>query len=109
MKVLNIEKMKQILVSNWTQIIDGKSLFKICLDQIRNETYAHQKSNELIFDTKTRFSVTNVSITDEPFEFIVWAEFCVPKDQGFVIGTKIFSVGLDGESNLKESYGTHFL
>ncbi len=104
--ILIKEKLELLLQSKWTEFLSKPHLMCMCLEIVRDTAYKTLKQDEKI---QLRISVTNFMITESPSEFEVWAEFSIPKDNGVVIGTHIFSLSLNGVIKLKETHGTHFL
>lgn len=110
-KVIITSKLEALLQSKWTQFIDKPQLMRTILEDTRDEEYKILYNKELP-DRQLKISVSFHSAsgnTTDPYIFEVWAEFTVPKDNGVVIGTHVYSVNSKGELKIKETYGSHFL
>ena len=106
MKVLIKEKLELLLQSKWTEFLDRQQLLRLCLEYVRDTAYNTLKQEKTI---QLRISVTKFIVTESFPEFEMWVEFTIPKDNGVVIGTHVFALNLNGEINLKETHGTHFV
>lgn len=107
MKVLITESLESLLQSKWTEFLDSRQVMRLCLEHVRDTEYQrlHQKQ---LHSKQLKLSVTKFVVTDNcAFEF--WLEFQAPKDNGVVLGTHICSLALNGDIQVKESYGTHFV
>jgi len=105
-RILINEKFEELLLANWASVLDTTQLMRIVLE--------HARSNEFPCITQEEIAPRNTKIMITRFrpegnKFSVWAEFTVPKEEGVVIGTHTFSMTLNGELSLEESFGTFFL
>ena len=102
--ILN-EKLQQLLVAHWADVLDRNLLIKQVLESVRDTDYPTLHSS---VKNKMEFSVTKFNVAND-LTFEVWIEFTAPKGDGVVIGTHVYRLSLDGNLSLLKSYGTHFL
>ena len=100
------DKLEQVLLSNWAQFFDKLQLMKVVLEHACNNEYQIIKQEEIPL-RHTKIQITK--FTPNEHNFIVWVEFTVPKENGVLVGTHTFSLTLNGELTLNETYGTHFV
>ncbi len=103
--ILN-DRLEQLLLSNWAQFLDKLQLMKIVLEHASNNEYPLIEQEE-IPPRHTKIQITK--FTPNERNFAVWVEFTVPKGNGVLVGTHTFSLTLNGELTLNETYGTHFV
>ena len=105
--VINTTKLEKYLSQRWTEFIDKTQLMRTILEHVRDSTYRTSNTKPPT-KSNNRVSVSFHPSSAENYELEMWAEFIVPKNEGTVIGTHIFSISSNGEIKLKETYGTHF-
>ena len=105
--VINPTKLGETLQSSWTKFVDKIQLMRVVLEQVRDGDYRISEENPPNSDSKV--SISFHSSPGKPYNLEMWAEFTAPKDKGIVIGTHVFAIQSNGDVELKETYGTHFL
>ena len=106
-RIFDTNKLEKLLQSQWTEFLDKPQLIRAVLEYARDEDYRVLKQTD-IPSRQFKVTITKFAI-QKPLQFEAWVEFTVPKDEGVVIGTHVLILSLDGEMELKETYGTHFL
>lgn len=105
MSVILNEKLEALLLANWATIMDKTRLLKVVLEHARNTEYSTLEQAQLP-PRHTKVQVTK--FRPDGCKFSVWVEFTVPKGEGVVVGTHVYSLNLDGELILLETFGSHF-
>jgi hypothetical protein len=83
--MINKERIEQLLVQNWTKIIDSKKLFVLVLTELKNH-HLPPKIVETLPSKKTmQISVSRLS--PDQNGIVAWVEFVVPNQQGIKTGT----------------------
>lgn len=93
-KVLNVDKLEQLLLKSWAEILNVRKILAFVMTEARDtndfmvveEDDLPNKSVEL---TLSRFHLTKDG-------FLIWADFTVPRPQGFAIGTSEFFISFQG-------------
>ena len=105
-KILLKNELEQLLLTNWTQILDRVQLMKTVLEHACNSEFRKIEQEE-IPQRHTKIVVTKFSPNNNNFS--VWIEFSVPRENGVVIGSQVYSLSLSGELTLQENFGTFFV
>ena len=91
-----------------THIIDGPKLFKQVLEDVRDSHYHTVSQRDPSIDLKTKVIVSKLDLSINN-QVEIWVEFCVPKENGYVVGTHVYELGIgNGSALLRETYGTIF-
>lgn len=104
---INHEKLEQLLLANWTFLLDRNLLIRNILENVRDAKLPVVQQKD-VPPAIVKVIVTKFAVKDKT-QFELWIEFSIPKDEGLAIGSQVYTLGLDGELNLQESYGTVFL
>lgn len=105
--VINTTNLESVLQRRWTEFVDKMQLMRTVLEHVRDTEYRTLNESPPTLDSKV--SASFHSVPSETYELEMWTEFTVPKNNGVVIGTHVFAIKSNGELELKETYGTHFL
>lgn len=108
MSVVNIEKLENILQAHWAEFFDVSKISHLLTTIVRNNIF-NKLQQQQIPKIQNRFSATKIILLKETNLLEVWIEFSIQKDNGVVVGTLTGNVDFDGNFNVIESYGTHFL
>lgn len=106
-RIIDTKKLESLLQSNWSEFLDKSQLMRAVLEYARDAEYMVLHQSE-IPSQQIKLTITKFTIKQPP-EFEIWVEFTAPRDQGVVIGTHVVTLLFNGEIELKETYGTHFL
>lgn len=109
-EILKITELEETLVQNWTKFIDSRLLLKQVLEdanQIASLNIVHDK--EANFNKKIQISITDFKQKENPSIFEICVEFTVPRENGILVGSHYYSLGLNGSFFLENSSGTLFL
>lgn len=104
-KLIDMPCLESLLQAHWTEILDRTKFMRIVLETARDTDYRVIEQQN-IPPKQIKLSVTKFGLQGNEFE--VWAEFTVPKNDGVVVGTHVYTLKLTGELELKDTYGTHF-
>jgi len=105
-KLIVVKNLELLLQTKWAEFIDRTTFMRIVLEHARDTEYRIVYQYE-IPPPSIKLSITKFAIDGSAFE--VWVEFTVPKNEGVVVGTHVFSLTLSGELDLKNTHGTHFV
>jgi hypothetical protein len=99
--------LEKLLLTNWTKFIDYQKLIIFVTQTVRDyNNFPIFEEDELpekgVQITLTRFSILNN-------KFILWIDFTVPKQLGFVIGTCETTLELSGKMYLQNLVGQHLM
>lgn len=103
MELIVKQKLEHLLQAHWADFIDERQLLRIVLETARDAKYKVIEQQNLP-PKQIKLSVTKFGVEEKAFE--VWTEFTVPREDGVVIGTHVFSLTLSGELQLIDTYGT---
>lgn len=111
-KILKTKQLEELLQQNWGNFLDHLLLMRMVLEHVRDTTFKEIKQPS-IPDRHVKITVTKFSILQNQeqlsyYDFEIWIEFTIPKDDGVVIGTSVCFLNLIGNFYFKESYGTFF-
>jgi len=106
--VFSVVKLEKVLQLRLFDFIDNTQLLRAVMEHVRNTEFLVLKQQK-IPDSQVKLSITKFEIVKQRREFELWAEFSIPKDNGVVIGTLVCSLSLDGQFDLRESFGTFFV
>jgi hypothetical protein len=106
MSIVDIEKLENLLQTNWADYMDSGKVMRLISDHVRDTDFQvlHQANMP---KRHTKISVTNVSLVNRHL-FEAWFEITVPKDYGVVVGTVILNFDLSGFAQIADSFGTEF-
>jgi len=105
--VINTTKLETYLSQRWTEFVDKTQLMRTVLEHVRDGEY--RTSDDDPPNSNHKVSISFHPSASKLYELEMWAEFTAPKNNGVVIGTHVFAVLSNGDVELKETYGTHFL
>lgn len=106
MKIILEDKLQELLVTNWANFIDKTKFMAAVLQNTRDAQLALHKTNEMP-PQRMSLTITKFAVVDKS-TFEIWVEFSVPIDERVAVGSHIYHLGMDGELELKESYGCRF-
>lgn len=100
--LINIQKLENLLKSNWTEFINYKEL----IDQVKKTI--KENNFDIIFQTENFKNKFEIIVTKINFEkkLDIWVEYTAPKEGGVVIGTIVYSLS-ENDLKIKEIHGTH--
>lgn len=104
MKMILTEKLEQLLLATWASFINKSQFLKTVLEHARNTEYPVSRQVEI---PPRQIKMILTKFRPEGQTFSVWVEFTVPKDEGVVVGTHVYSLTLNGELALVETFGTY--
>ena len=106
MKILNKEKLADVLTQNWTKFIDYRALMSLAINSV--QLYA--KNWSLLEDNKKRngnkITISKTSIKQN--KMILWLEFEVQIDKNVAIGTIELAMDLEGNLQINQTVGNIF-
>lgn len=115
---LIFDHLENIFQKHWAEIINNNLLIKRVMCDVNSNTFQQINQPEN-FVKKTSITVTKCNANRTGFcskdvnslsnSLELWIEFSIPKDKGTVIGTGIYTVGLNGDFNLTSIFGSHFV
>lgn len=113
-RIILKEQLENVLQKNWATILDRNAFMKRVMSDAQS-TELTQKITENTPPRQVKIVLTKFEIkeldqfTENPYDFLLWAEFTVPREQGVVVGTHIYRLDLLGNLELTETYGIHFV
>ena len=99
------EKLSELLLKNWANFLNKKIVIHRVLEDAKNANLT--LSNETSSKTQTYITITKFDLTDNS-SFEIWIEFGVPQENYFIVGTHTYSLTLDGNLILKNTFGMKF-
>lgn len=100
------EKIEQVLIRNWVEIINPVELKKLILETTKVTNFNVEVSQGCVVQP-TKFNITHFEPKHNS-SYELWLEFTSPKEDGYVIGTYVAILSLDGSIKVIESYGVFF-
>lgn len=104
--MLNRENLEQLLVKNWTSVLDNKALLSLVLREAARSTFNIVRSDRFLEGNSFRVSVSRFELTDRGF--VVWADFTIPRGGGADIGTAEILLRTDGTAEVGRVTGQRF-
>ena len=100
------EKIEELLIKNWTNILDAKKIIAAVLRDAAaaSDTFNIVTEGEKPERNMLRVGVSRFEVTTRGF--LLWAEFAVPRPNGSQVGTAEYLLGLDGTLRLLDVRGT---
>ena len=86
MKILNKEKLEELLIVKWPQFIDTSKLMKFIIENTKSQQshFGHIENTEI----KTKGNQITISRFDLTSQgFIIWVEFQIPLENKIAFGT----------------------
>lgn len=97
------ERFQQLLLANWTSLIDASTVMRRALVDARDAELKVVREKDAPLP-RTRITITKFELEINN-RFEIWAEFTIPQERGVAVGTHIYSLNLDGELELKNTLG----
>jgi len=109
-KIFEKEKLEELFLKQSSTFLDHLGLMKKIMEDVRDNTFKEIKQEDLppkcVKITLTKFLILDKQIDNYNFE--LWAEYSVPKENGVVIGTNIYLISSNGDVYLRNIFGTFF-
>ena len=106
MKILNKEKLADVLTQNWTKFIDYRALMSLAINSV--QLYA--KNWSLLEDNKkkngNKITISKTSIKQN--KMILWLEFEVQINTNVAIGTIELAMDFEGNLQINQTVGNIF-
>jgi len=100
-------QLEKLLMSHWTEFLNKTALLRRVLEDARNTSFKVVNKHDAAPASQLKVTITKFQLLDNS-KFELWVEFAVPREDGTVIGTHTYHLGLDGSLRLEESYGVLF-
>jgi hypothetical protein len=95
--ILKTTKLENILLSKWTEFLDVRKLLAFIMKSVRDTKDLIEIEEETLPQKNTELTLSKFSINQNGF--LIWADFTIPKEKGFAIGT--CEICLNNNGNLK--------
>lgn len=105
MRVLDPEKLGEVLVKTWSEFIDRNRLIAFVLACVRDHADLTVVPGEPPCSAM-RFSITNFNLVHDSFELLV--EFTCPSENGVIEGSSELNLSLDGKLSHRQTVGVLF-
>jgi hypothetical protein len=106
-KLLILEKLQQLLKSNWTSFLDSTQVLKQALLDVQNAKLKEVREKDAPLP-RTKITITRFELTNKG-AFEIWVEFTIQTSRGTAVGTHTYNLTLDGELQLQETHGVLFV
>ena len=106
-------ELEDILQRQWGNYLDHLLLMRMVMEHVRDTSFKEIMQQE-IPPRQVKMSVTKVSLinyvnnTRPDYDFEIWVEFTIPKENGVVVGTSVYFLNLNGDIRLDQCFGTWF-
>lgn len=101
--ILFREKLQQLLLTNWTSLLDASTLMRRVLLDARNAELKTVQEKDAPLP-RTKVTITKFKLESNN-EFQIWAEFTIAMEHGRAVGSHIYTLNLDGELTLVQTCG----
>lgn len=102
--LFSTEKLGLLLKARWTDFIDSKRLMLEVMKNVHDAEIPEIQQDE-IPKSQTIFTITDVYVSHyRKIDIVV--EYTIPKEDGVVVGTHVYSLDLNGSHELVDSYAT---
>ena len=102
--IIFLKKLEEVLKKNWTSFFNNRNLLLSVLKDAKNIDLKISKQKNCP-PQNIKVLVTNFKLLSGNL-FEICVEFTVPKDNGVIIGAHIYSLCLEGNLKLINSFGT---
>lgn len=95
MKILNKEKLSELLIAKWTQFIDVSKLMSFIIEN----TKKHENQMLIIDNTTIKHTGNQISLSRfdlNNYGFIIWVEFKIPLNDKIASGTTELLINSEG-------------
>jgi hypothetical protein len=82
--VINKEKLEQLLTQKWTEFLDYRKIIAFVMISVRDNNFPVFEENNLP-QKNTEIKISRFVLKNDGF--LLWIDFTVPKEPGFVVGT----------------------
>lgn len=103
--VIKKNSLERILLANWTSILDFQKIILFTTQVVRDYNDFPVFEEDEIPKKGVQISLTRFTVLNHAF--LIWIDYTVPKDFGFVIGTCEAILDLSGNLTLKNLIGQH--
>lgn len=106
--VLNSERMEQLLVAKWAEVLDARKVIAFTLACVRDHLsdLNEDRVDEL---PKSRVQVSVSRFQPANDHFLIWVEFSVPLDGRVAVGTHELRLALGGKLDHVRTVGNLFV
>lgn len=104
-RILRKDALEQLLLINWTHLLDASALMRRVLLDTRNaELKVVKKDDDQKLLRHTMVTITKFILCRKGL-FEIWVDFSIPVDDGTAMGVHSYSIDSSGELRLIESHG----
>ena len=84
-KVLNNNKLEQLLLKNWANILDVTQLLSFVMSEVRDAENFEIIEEDNLPNKPVEITLSRFHFTKDGF--VIWVDFTIPQPKGFSIGT----------------------
>ena len=106
-------ELEDTLQKQWTNYLDHLLLMRMVMEYVRDTTYK-EIMQQTVPPIKCKLSVTKFSLINyvnnirPNYDFEIFLEFTIPKEDGVAIGTSVYFLNLNGDMQLDQCFCTWF-